>query len=218
MNDRELEIFLNDLESDRVERKASISDRSKISEAICAFANDLPNHRQSGVIFIGANDDGTCSQLNITDELLRILADMRSAGNILPIPTMTGEKKTLGGCELALTLVEPSDAPPVRYGGRTWIRVGPRRAIATAEEERRLTEKRSSRDLPFDIRPISSVDLEALDFNLFHQVYLPSSIAPDILEQNQRTDAEQLASLRFATVEPMPRPTILGILVVGKDP
>ena len=46
MDDHELEILLQELEADRVERKASISDRDKICQAICAFANDLPNHRQ----------------------------------------------------------------------------------------------------------------------------------------------------------------------------
>jgi len=38
MNDQELETLLNDLESERVERKASISDRSRIRRVICAFA------------------------------------------------------------------------------------------------------------------------------------------------------------------------------------
>ena len=52
MDDRELEILLNDIESDRVERKASISDRDKICQAICAFANDLPNHRQPSVLLL----------------------------------------------------------------------------------------------------------------------------------------------------------------------
>lgn len=41
----ELEALMADLESDRVERKASISDRDRIRQAICAFANDLPDHR-----------------------------------------------------------------------------------------------------------------------------------------------------------------------------
>jgi ATP-dependent DNA helicase RecG len=51
MDDTELEKLLTDLESDRVERKASVSDRGKIQEAICAFANDLANHQQPGVLF-----------------------------------------------------------------------------------------------------------------------------------------------------------------------
>jgi ATP-dependent DNA helicase RecG len=128
MDDHELEILLHDLEADRVERKASISDRDKICQAICAFANDLPNHRQPGVLFIGVNDDGSHAHLAITDELLRTLADLRSNGNILPFPTMIVQKRVLGGMELAVIVVEPSDAPPVRYRGRVWVRVGPRRA------------------------------------------------------------------------------------------
>ena len=44
MEDHELEALLDDLESDRAERKASASDPSKIRATICAFANDLPHH------------------------------------------------------------------------------------------------------------------------------------------------------------------------------
>jgi ATP-dependent DNA helicase RecG len=218
MEDRELETLLRDLESDRVERKASVSERDRIRQAICAFANDLPNYQQAGVIFIGANDNGTCANLPITDELLRTLADMRSDGNITPFPTMIVQKKTLSGCELVVIVVEPSDAPPVRFQGRVWIRVGPRRAIATEEEERRLIEKRRSRNLPFDIWPAPPATLDDLDFDLFRRIYLPSSLPAEVLEQNQRPIEFQLTSLRFATVECQPKPTHLGILVVGKDP
>ncbi len=216
MTDQELEALLNDLESDRVERKASASDRSALRRAICAFANDLPNHGQPGVIFVGVNDDGSCSHLPITDELLRTLADMRSDGNILPFPALTAQKRNLGGCELAVIMVEPADAPPVRYKGRVWVRIGPRRAIATAEEERRLTEKRRAKDLPFDLRPAASATLEDLDLDLFRRVYLPVTLPGEILEANQRSSEQQLASLRFATIEN--QPTVLGILVIGKDP
>jgi len=75
MNDQELATLLNDLESDRVERKASISDRNIIRQAICAFANDLPNHQQPGVLFIGVNNDGTCANLPISDQLLLTLSE-----------------------------------------------------------------------------------------------------------------------------------------------
>jgi predicted HTH transcriptional regulator len=53
MDDRELERLLEDLESDRVERKASILDGKKIRQTMCAFANDLPDHKQPGVLVIG---------------------------------------------------------------------------------------------------------------------------------------------------------------------
>ncbi|MBM4323503.1 MAG: transcriptional regulator [Deltaproteobacteria bacterium] len=218
MEVRELEILLNDLESDRVERKASASDRDRIRQAICAFANDLPNYQRPGVIFTGANDNGTCANLPITDELLRTLADMRSDGNITPFPTMTVHKQVLSGCELAVIIVEPSDAPPVRFQGRAWIRVGPRRAIATEEEERRLIEKRRSKNLPFDIWPAPTATLDDLDFEIFQRIYLPSSLPAELIEQNERSIEFQLSSLRFTTVEPKPKPTHLGILVTGKDP
>ena len=74
MNNHELEQLLADIESDRSERKASASDTKKIRQAICAFANDMPNHRQPGVIFVGANDDGSCAGISITDDLLLNLA------------------------------------------------------------------------------------------------------------------------------------------------
>jgi ATP-dependent DNA helicase RecG len=218
MEDRELELLMQDLESDRVERKASAADGDKIRQAICAFANDLPNHRKPGVVFVGVHDDGNCASLPITDELLLTLADMRSDGNITPFPTMAVQKRKLNDCELAVLIVEPADAPPVRYRGRTWVRVGPRRAIATLEEERRLTEKRRAKDLPFDIQPVLAATFEDLDLDLFRRVYLPATLPVDILEQNQRSTEQQLAAMRFATVELQPQPTVLGLLVVGKDP
>ena len=216
LNHHELSALLTDVESDRVERKASPSDRDRIREAICAFANDLPDHGQPGAVFIGANDDGTCANLPITDKLLLTLADMRSDGNILPFPVMTVDKAVISGCELAVVQVEPSRWPPVRHRGRVWIRVGPRRAVATAEEESRLAEKRRSADLPFDQRPIVGASLDDLDLTLFQQVYLPSAVAHDVLAANARSLQQQLASLRFLSPDGLPN--VGAIVVFGKDP
>jgi ATP-dependent DNA helicase RecG len=117
-----------------------------------------------------------------SDDLLLNLASMRSDGNTVPFPSLTVQKRTLRGCELAVVLVEPSDAPPVRYQGRVWVRIGPRRAIASPEEERRLTERRRARDLPFDLHPVASATLDDLDLDLFRRTYLPASVANDVLD------------------------------------
>ncbi len=218
MNDRELEELLTDLESDRAERKESLAHKDRVAQAICAFANDLPDNQAPGAVFIGASDDGSCAGLPITDGLLRDLAAIRSDGNIQPLPSMSVQKRTIRGCELAVVIVQPSDAPPVRYRGQVWVRVGPRRAIASAEEERRLSEKRRARDLPFDIHPLPSASLTDLDLEFFRKVYLPSCVAPEILEQNQRGVEEQLASLRLIARDGTAAPTVLGILAIGKDP
>ena len=217
MDTAELEALLAVLESDRVERKASLADGDKIREQICAFANDLPNHRMAGVLFVGVRDDGSCAGLRVTDELLRAIADMRSDGNTVPFPSITFQKRTLRGCELVVAIVESSDAPPVRYRGRVWVRIGPRRAVASPEEERRLTEKRRSRDLPFDLRPVVSATLDDLDLDLFRRTYLPASVSPEVIEENQRSIEEQLGALRM--VAPDGRtPTVVGVLVTAKDP
>jgi ATP-dependent DNA helicase RecG len=218
MTDAELASLWDDLESDRVERKASLSDPAKIRQAICAFANDMPNHGKPGVVLIGANDDGRCAGLAITDELLRTLSDMRSDGNILPLPSMVVQKRTVCGCELAVVIVQPADAPPVRLHGRVWIRVGPRRAMASAEEERRLAEKRRSRDLPFDLHTVRSATLQDLDEDLFLREYVAASVAPEVIDENERTTQDQLSSLRFASARAPSQPTVLGLLTVGKTP
>lgn len=79
-NDTALEMMLDDIESDLVERKQSFKGDTpkKARQAVCAFANDLPNHNRAGVLFIGANDDGSPSSEPITDRLLQSLADMKT--------------------------------------------------------------------------------------------------------------------------------------------
>jgi ATP-dependent DNA helicase RecG len=218
MDNLELTNLLNDGESDRVEFKESVSDQSKIRQAICAFANDFPNHRQPGVIFVGVKDDGSCRNLDLTEQLFQTLSSMRNDGNILPFPQLIVRRETINNCELVVVIVEPSDAPPVRFNGRTWIRVGPRRATATAAEERSLNEKRRSRDLPFDLRPFPSGSIDDLDIDNILQEYLALAIAPETLAENQRTTFQQLNSLRFTTTDNPPLPTTLGILVAGKEP
>lgn len=211
----QLETLVTELESDRAERKASASDREEIKKAICAFANDFPDHRLPGVVFVGVKDDGSCANLPITDDLLVLLAGFRSEGNLLPLPVLTVGKQTLRGCEVAVVQVEPSDSPPVRLRGSTWIRVGPTRRIATWEEERRLVERRRAANLPFDQTPVASATLDDLDLDLFRALYLPGAVAPEVIHQNQRSVDQQLASLRFATLVGIP--TVAGVLVLGKD-
>lgn len=159
--DAELLQIIEDDESDRVEFKETLSGDTpvKIREDICAFANDLPNHREPGFVFVGVRKDKTIVGLNVTDELLRQLADMKTDGNIVPPPTLTVEKRVLQEKEIAVVKVEPSDSPPVRYKGTIRIRIGSRRGIADAQDERTLNEKRRYRDIPFDIHPIPKTSL-----------------------------------------------------------
>ncbi|MEO6325762.1 MAG: RNA-binding domain-containing protein, partial [Thermoanaerobaculia bacterium] len=217
--DAELETLLADLESDLVERKESLSGGSpdKVRQAICAYANDLPDHRRAGVVFIGARDDGRPTGLAITDKLLLQLADTKTDGNIVPPPTLTVAKRLLADAELAVVTVEPSDSPPVRFDGRVWIRIGPRRGLASAQDERILNEKRRHKDRPYDVQPVQTATLDDLDLRLFEGVYLPSAVAPDVLAANDRTSKQRLAATKMVVSMDDPTPTVLGLLVLGKS-
>jgi ATP-dependent DNA helicase RecG len=218
--DEQLEALLADIESDLVERKESWRGDAPDTgrQAVCAFANDLPDHRRPGVLFVGAQNDGTPANLSITDELLRTLSDIRTDGNIGPLPSILVEKRTLKGAEMAVVIVQPSDTPPVRYKGRIWVRIGPRRAVATPQDERILNEKRRYRDIPFNVQPLPSCNLSALSRVLFEQEYLPNAFAPDVVAANERSYEQRLASCRMVASVDDPTPTILGVLVLGVSP
>lgn len=218
--DQELETLLNDIESDLVENKQSLKGDApkKTRQTICAFANDLPNHNQPGILFIGAKDDCTPSGEPITDELLRNLADMKTDGNILPLPVLFVEKRVLKGAEMAVVTVMPSDMPPVKYEGRIWVRTGPRRSIANAQEERILNEKRRYKNLPFDIYPVPSAKLTDLSKVIFENEYLPVAFASDVLEANNRSYEERMSSCKMIVSPDDTTPTVLGLLAIGKSP
>ena len=212
----ELAAKLTDTESVSVERTRAAQDSTKIGEAVCSFANDLPGRGEVGVLFVGANDDGSCAGLDITDDLLRRLAAFATDGRVNPLPTMHVRKEIIAGCALAVVEVTPSDNPPVKFGGRVCVRRGPLRGHSTPEEDRRLTERRRASNLPADLQPIAGSSLTDLDLFRFQREYLPAAFAPDVLEENGRALEDQLRALRL--LAPDGRPTVAGMLVLGHDP
>lgn len=220
LHDDELIKLLTDMESDRVERKESFKGDvpKKARQAVCAFANDLAGHNQPGVLFIGAKDDGSASDIEITDQLLLSLADIKTDGNILPLPVLTVEKRCLNGANFAVVTVLPSDMPPVKYEGRIWIRTGPRRALANEQEERILNERRRYKNIPFDIYPVPSAKLSDLSRSFFENEYLPQAFAEDVLAENGRSYEQRLASCRLINSPSDTTPTVIGLLAVGKLP
>jgi ATP-dependent DNA helicase RecG len=59
-------------------------------------------------------------------------------------------------------------------------------------------------------------NIDDFDIELFQHFYLPNAVAPEVKRQNKRKPGDQLKALRFLTPEGIP--TILGMLVIGKDP
>ncbi|MCS6974701.1 MAG: putative DNA binding domain-containing protein [Cyclobacteriaceae bacterium] len=209
--------LLQDLESDTIERTTSIRE-DKLGPVICAFANDYANRKRSGYILLGVNDNGSLAGMRWRDEQLQQIGNIKANGRILPPPSLVVHPVIpFDEGEVVVVEVLPSSYPPVRFDGRCWIRVGPRQAIATVEEEKTLTERRASYAKSFDLAPALGASMEDISLELFRTSYLPLAIDKDTLSQNNRSPESQLASLRFYDLKNN-CPTNGGILVFGLNP
>jgi ATP-dependent DNA helicase RecG len=189
-----------------------------VREAVCAFSNDLAHHNEPGIIVLGVTDDGQLTDsFSATDELLRQLADIKTDGNILPQPVLFVEKRSFETREILVVTVSPSDSPPVRYKGRIHVRWGPRRGLASAHDERILNERRRHGDRPFDLHAVRGAGVEDIDQVRFESEYLPSLVAPDVLRANERTYLQRLAATKVLASEESCIPTVVGLLVCGRE-
>ncbi|MDP3655165.1 MAG: ATP-binding protein [Rhodoferax sp.] len=216
LNEDQLIALIADLDSDTAERTESTNNTDKFGQAICAFANDLPNHRRPGYLLVGVKDDGSLAGIKVTDDLLKNLAGIRSDGNILPQPMMSVAKFALAGGDVAVVEVHPSDLPPVRYKGRVHIRVGPRKAIANEQEERALSERRIAQAKSFDAQPCLEAKMDALALGQF-DAYRREAVDAETIAANHRPLEQQLASLRLYDPD-RGCATNAGMLLVGKNP
>lgn len=205
-----------EIESDIAERTESTNNTDKFGQAICTFANDLPNHRRPGYLLIGVKEDGALAGITVTDALLITLASIRSDGHILPQPMMSVSKFSLPGGDVAVVEVQPPDLPPVRYKGRVHIRVGPRKAIADEQEERVLSERRAALAKSFGAQPCSESKIEDLALGQF-DAYRREAVDAETIAANHRPLEQQLASLRLYDPD-QHCATHAGLLLVGKNP
>jgi ATP-dependent DNA helicase RecG len=167
-------------------------------------------------LIVGVDDSRRIAGLTIGDEDLRNLGGLRDDGNIQPLPAITVTKITTAEGDVAVVTVQPALLPPVRYKGRVCIRIGPRRGYATEHEERMLVERRVAHARTFDALPCLGSQLEDLATSLFLIEYRQQAIAPEIIAENHRSVADQLASLRFFDL-PHNCPTNAGVLLFGLD-
>ena len=212
-----LKHILVDTESYHVERTASISNMDKFCMAICAFSNDLPASGKNGYLILGVHDNGEISGLKVDDKLLLQISNIRTDGNILPQHVMAVEKFSFKNGDVLVAEVQPSELPPVRYRGRVWVRVGPRKSMATEAEEKILTEKRLSNIHTFDAMPCLRTTIDDLDLAIIKKEFLPQAVAEEVLTEDKRPIEEQLASLGFYDLR-YNCPTNGAIILFGKRP
>ncbi|MEA5128296.1 MAG: putative DNA binding domain-containing protein [Proteiniphilum sp.] len=213
----QLRHILSDTESHHVERTISTENVDKFCQAICAFSNDVSGSGKNGYLVIGAYDDGKLSGLKVDDRLLLQIANIRTDGNILPQPVMTVEKFSFDDGDVLVAEVQPSEFPPIRYRGRVWVRVGPRKSMATEAEVKILTERRLSNVHTFDAMPCIGITINNLDVKLIKKEFLPKAVVEDVLAEDKRSIEEQLASLGFYDLH-YDCPTNGAIILFGTNP
>ena len=216
MTQEELQKIINSEESSRIELTVSTGNMDKFQEAICAFANDMSGSRKKGYLLIGVKDDGEISGLKVDDTLMKKISGIRSEGNILPLPVMTTEKVVTDKGDVLVVEVTPSFDTPVRYRGRTFIRIGPRRDIASAEEERILSERCAASLPTFDTHPCRNAKLEDIDIDTIINEYMPKAIDKDVLNNEKRPLKEQLASLHLFNLH-WDCPTYAALIMFGRN-
>lgn len=193
----ELRALIEDHESDRVELTVSKTNTDKFGEAICAFANEFPNHRRPGYLIIGVHDDGTVDDQIVSDALLRDLGALRSNVNIEPLPTMTVQKYPLPEGDVAAR-------DPLRWVPGAWIQFV--RWAGTTMADDPISEKRFSGDLITVLRELETfVSLPAQPHPVVESAlrertvtdYPPTAIRELLLNAIMHRSYESNAPVRF---------------------
>ena len=217
LTDKELQALVKEPESEYLERCESNRNTDKIGEAICAFSNNLSGREKPSVIFIGLKDNGEFSELSITDEMLRNIANIRSDGNLQPFPVINIKKLIIQKKELISIEVLPISNSIMRYKARCFVRIGPSVRQASEEEEQILVEKRVSGLLSFDMTGIKEAKKdEDLNNDYFKNEYLPVAVSKEVLLKNDRNPDKQMRSLGLLDSDL--NPTVTAILIIGKNP
>ena len=217
MQENEIRALIENLESDNIERTISFRE-DKLGPAVCAFSNDFPNNKKSGYILLGVKDDGTVAGITIGDEELKKIGGIKSNGNVLPQPSIVvSEVFQIDGGDVVVVEVKPSLYPPVRYDGRCWIRIGPRKSIDNIAEENILIERRASYAKTYDLVPALGATAGDISEEYFTLSYLPLAIDEETLQCNGRSTEQKMAALRFWDIRNN-CPTHAGILMFGLNP
>lgn len=206
---------LGRVEGPALEFKREATDRDALRKAVCALANDLIGCG-GGDLLIGVDRDGNPHPVDVTDDALLRIAQLRDEGRLLERPSMTVDRAVYAGEPVIQVRVNASGTPPVRLDGVAWVRPGPLTKRASADDERVLIERRTAAVLPFDARPLPGTGAGDLDLELLRSTYVSAAVDPDVVEENDRPLEQQLKSLRL--LHPTGAATPLGILLGGWDP
>lgn len=216
MSEADLAEPLGRVERPNLEFKQDASNRDALRRAIGALSNDLGSNG-IGHLVIGVDKHAKAAGIDVSDEVLLQVANIRNEGKVLPLPVMTVDRATFDQVPCIVVRVEPSPHPPVAVDGVVWVRPGPTTRRATPDEERVLAERRPAGDRSFDERPVPGSTIADIDLELFRSTYLPAAVAAEVLRDNERAVEDHLAALHMFDRD-LSVPTVVGLLVAGFEP
>ena len=162
-------------------------------------------------------DRGELAGLEIDEQFLLSLADIRSDGNIQPLPSMTVRKVRIP-CRKGSRGGGPACGHAPRSLQRA--RLGESRAVAEdCERERGANPHRATDGARQAIRcpPVQRLRVGGSVQDLFLVTYRRHAVAREVIEENNRDIRTQLASLRFYDLK-HDCATHAGALLFAKDP
>ena len=204
-------------ESWRLEKTIGLKDTTKFGEAICSFANDLPDEGMPGYLLIGVDKHNKIAGMQLDESIEQNLLDFSKDGRIIPAPVIMTKLFHLVEGDVCVAKVLPSTHTPLRFNGKICVRKGPRKDYANEQEEKILIEKRNRFGHTFDIQPCLNATLEDVDTKSFSLLYLPLAIDSETLEVNHRPMELQMSSLQFYSSRHHV-PTHAGIIMLAYKP
>ena len=75
-------------ESWRLEKTIGLKDTTKFGEAICSFANDLPDEGMPGYLLIGVDKHNKIAGMQLDESIEQNLLDFSKDGRIIPAPVI----------------------------------------------------------------------------------------------------------------------------------
>ena len=198
-------------EGSLTEFKSGISNFSAIEKAICAFAND-----QGGVVILGVDDLGAIVGVpENPDKVQERLTNFLQSGCSVPVSASLGHHKSQNGWVHWINVSQQRGPEPIAYRGRVWIRRGRSSVVPSPGELQSLFNT-----LGFVLTEeqfIQSSGIGDIDIGAFRTFLETQNIA---MENGPQPSIENDLLNRGVVKldQGMPRPTLYGLIVFGKDP
>jgi Schlafen, AlbA_2 len=128
LNEEELLKRLSNPEDNFTERKPEGVNRSEIRKTVVAFANSVPE-KQTGVLFIGAYNDGTIQGVSNSDSLQKTIRDI-CENDCYPSITFSSRVLKKEGKLVIAVVVPPSNNRP-HFSGPAYVRLGSESIVAS---------------------------------------------------------------------------------------